>query len=203
MGIVRYRRAPSSSTEERVEAVGLAADVFALIPPDGVYAAPTDVYGCTAQYSTTYEWVGCLGIFLSLAAFNVLPTAALGTGAWALVNVDNNVMVMYTWSGSSWASPSTLAVRNTTTNTILPADVCIRYTGNTNITFSLPVATGSDRVIKFLHAGAASAQMNISTVANGGQINGDTLVVVTKGSDGTVVPVEILDAAVATWSISG
>lgn len=206
MGNVSYRRAPSANVDERVEVVGTAINVYGTLAPNGAYAAPTDVYGATAQYSAADEWVGCIGIFQSYAGFASVPTTLLGAGAWAFVNIGSGTFSQYTWSGSSWITATTagtLNVRNTSTNTILPSDVCIRYTGSVDITFNLPAATGSDRLLRFIHAGSVSAKMMISTAANGGTVNGDTLIIVSKGSTSDSVPVEVVDADVATWSISG
>jgi hypothetical protein len=52
-----------------------------------VHAKPSDVFGCDANYRPGFGWVGCLGIFDTIAAFNAyIPTTTnLGPGAWILV----------------------------------------------------------------------------------------------------------------------
>lgn len=82
----KYRTA-TSGIDERVEVTGTALELFgAGTITAGAYACPTDVFGCTAQFKTTY-WTGFLGTFDTLAALQAIPLTFIGTSVTARVLV--------------------------------------------------------------------------------------------------------------------
>lgn len=69
-----------------------------------IYAKPSNVIGCTAEFKEGIGWLGCLGNFTSLAVLQNMPTACLGLGAYGLVNNGMNGFQNYIWNGTSFVT---------------------------------------------------------------------------------------------------
>lgn len=80
----------STFINQIIDVVGTMAEILETKGVAGAYsvhARPSDVVGCTAEYSPGYGWIGCLGVFASDSDFsNSIPsTVNVGALAWSLV----------------------------------------------------------------------------------------------------------------------
>ena len=69
------------SASPRRSVTGTIAQIVAMSPPDGTWAAPTDVYGCNAQYSSAAGWSGYFGVFPTYALVLTLGLTNIAQGS--------------------------------------------------------------------------------------------------------------------------
>jgi len=115
-------------------------------------------------------------------------------GVYAQVNG-----VTSTLSGDVGAK--TYNIRNSTDGSLTATDFIVRYTGSTTVTFYLPLATGSNRVLGFIHAGTIGAALIMDAGTNGSTINTDTQAQLLLNTSNPVASIQIADVAPGVWNI--
>ena len=170
------------------------------VPANAVGALTNDGLGnlvwVPAASSTTYQVSG-----VSIATeskLNIVPGPNVSA---SLVDDVANSRATLTLSANTGAV--VLNTRNTTTNSILATDYVLNFTGNADVTFSLPSATGSRRVLRFVHSGAIGTNLFVLASTNGAVLNSDVGAVITRTTAADVLWIEVTDTAANTWTITG
>lgn len=129
-----------------------------------------------------------LGVDLQLRKLNAIS---------GLTITENTDTIDFTVGGGA----VTHTINNTNTATINSTDYLIRYTGTANITYNLPTATGSNRFLRFVHAGSVNTSIIVDASTNTSTLNNDTGITITKYDIGDILAIEVCDAATGKWEL--